>query len=119
MSREEAARLAAGDLRSERPPKLVVDRLEDLYDQIEKPAHRWLKGMMAAALALDDERRQLRPRAARRGKPSPRRDLRGAVVRPTPVARGAAEEKTSVAVGGCCWKSREEGSTVGSDERVA
>jgi hypothetical protein len=34
----------------------VVRKLEALYEQIEKPAHRWLKGMMAAALALDDER---------------------------------------------------------------
>jgi hypothetical protein len=56
MSRPEIERLTAGDLRSELPPRLVVRKLEALFDQIEKPAHRWIKGMMAAALALDDER---------------------------------------------------------------
>lgn len=60
MSREEVVRYAAADLRSGMPPKLAVDRMESLYDRIDKVSHRWLKGMMAAALALDDERRLVR-----------------------------------------------------------
>jgi hypothetical protein len=56
MSREGVERYAADDLRSGMPPKLAVDRMRSLYGRIDKVSHRWLKGMMAAALALDDER---------------------------------------------------------------
>lgn len=55
MHRDEVERYAAGDLRSGMPPKLAVDRMRSLYDQIDKPSHRWLKGIMATALALADE----------------------------------------------------------------
>src|SRR5918992_3595576 len=62
MHRDEVERYAADDLRSGMPPKLAADLMRSLYEQIDKPSHRWLKGMMAAALALEDEQ----PRHARR-----------------------------------------------------
>jgi hypothetical protein len=58
MSREEVERYAADDLRSGMPAKLAVDRMRSLYERIDKVSHRWLKGMMAAALALDDGRKR-------------------------------------------------------------
>jgi hypothetical protein len=45
---------AADDLRMNRLPEVVSQRLEVLEQKIEKRSHRWKKGMLATALALTE-----------------------------------------------------------------
>jgi hypothetical protein len=55
MTRAQVELYAGSDHRSAQPPKLMTDKLKGLFPQIDHRSHRWVKGMMATALAMDDE----------------------------------------------------------------
>ena len=45
---------AAGDLRYDKLPEQVYERLQQLNRQMSSPSHRWMKGLLATALALTE-----------------------------------------------------------------
>ena len=55
MTRAQVELYAGSDYRSAQPPQLMTDELKSLFVLIDPGSHRWVKGMMAAALAMDDE----------------------------------------------------------------
>ena len=56
LDRRAVISYAAGDLRFDKLPDDVRERLRQLERKIEPVSHRWPKGMLATALALTEHR---------------------------------------------------------------